>query len=604
MKPLYLLPRPQKVKLTGEVLKLPSSAFAQFSGECRHSHHRIASAIERFSRDCGLQYSLTDDSSKNCILKINTSVAKIPPQGYLLFVSKSEIHIESNDEAGAFYALQTLSQIVKQSAGDLPTLIIEDAPLLQTRGFMLDISRCKVPKLESILSFVDLLASLKYNQFQLYIEHTFAFPGHEDVWAESSPLTGNAVQIIDDYCRERMIALVPNFNSFGHFERWLKHPRYTHLAECPQGFCLPALGKNLKHGTTLKPNSESLDFLRSLYDNFLPHFTSNLFNVGGDEPWELGMGATRADVEQRGKHRVYLEFLNRILNEISQRNRIPLFWADIVLERPEMVAEILPMARPVIWGYDDNHPFETQTAVVAKSGLRFYVAPGTSVWNTFHGRFDNMMANIANAAQHATANGADGMILTSWGDNGNHQPLPILYPGLLLGAAHAWRNDTNQWTEEQLITALSVLIFEDASKNIARAIARIGKTDNYFQPLSKNRSTLHVLFFETTENIPKHHNTISVESLAKASENFAQARREIAHAQAHCHDAQLIVDELNLAIDMSLSAITRGYTMLDGTLPNQEWHINRQALRHRFEALWLIRNAPGGLPESANAITL
>ena len=53
---------------------------------------------------------------------------------------------------------------------------------------MLDISRCKVPKLGELSRLVDMLALFKYNRLELYMEHTFAFEGHEIVWAGASPL--------------------------------------------------------------------------------------------------------------------------------------------------------------------------------------------------------------------------------------------------------------------------------------------------------------------------------------------------------------------------------------------------------------------------------
>ena len=42
------------------------------------------------------------------------------------------------------------------------------------QGYQLDVSRCKVPTMPTLFRMVDLLASLGYNQFQLYTEHTFA----------------------------------------------------------------------------------------------------------------------------------------------------------------------------------------------------------------------------------------------------------------------------------------------------------------------------------------------------------------------------------------------------------------------------------------------
>ncbi|MBT7406774.1 MAG: family 20 glycosylhydrolase, partial [Opitutae bacterium] len=158
-------------------------------------------------------------------------------EAYKIECESTGITINSNTENGALYALHTLKQIFTLfTENPIPCFEISDYPLLRRRGFMLDVSRCKVPTMESIFSLIDLLSQLRYNELQLYIEHTFAFVDHPTVWQDASPLTGKEIQEIDKYCRERFIELVPNLNSFGHFERWLRHEPYKKLAECPEGF--------------------------------------------------------------------------------------------------------------------------------------------------------------------------------------------------------------------------------------------------------------------------------------------------------------------------------------------------------------------------------
>jgi hexosaminidase len=92
---------------------------------------------------------------------------------------------------------------------------------------MLDISRSKVPTLATLRDLAGRLASWKINQLQLYMEHTFPYTGHEDVWRDASPISPDEILSLDAYCRERHIELVPNQNTLGHFERWLRHGRYS-----------------------------------------------------------------------------------------------------------------------------------------------------------------------------------------------------------------------------------------------------------------------------------------------------------------------------------------------------------------------------------------
>ena len=77
----------------------------------------------------------------------------------------------------------------------------------------------------TLFGLVDLLASWKINQLQLYTEHTFAYQRHRTVWADASPMTAAEIQELDRYCQKHFVDLVPNQNSLGHLERWLKTSR-------------------------------------------------------------------------------------------------------------------------------------------------------------------------------------------------------------------------------------------------------------------------------------------------------------------------------------------------------------------------------------------
>ena len=312
-------------------------------------------------------------------------------------------------------------------------------PAMPVVGYQLDISRCKVPKMETLYRIVDILATLGYNQFQLYMEHTFAYKNHETVWCEASPMTPDEVRALDDYCAAHGIELVPNQNSFGHLEHWLRHPEYNGLANHPQGGARVARWGNMIMGkpSALNPcDDASLEFVAGLYDELLPCFRSKLFNVGCDEAVDLedadGGGRSAQAVREKGAARVYLDFLKKIYGEVKKRDHVMMFWCDdVILSRPELLPEVPDDAICLNWGYGKSSPFEDQTARLEAAGRKFIVCPGTSAWGSLSGRVDNMLGNIDNAVAAGKKHGAMGCLLADWGDGGNPQPWIVSLPALV-----------------------------------------------------------------------------------------------------------------------------------------------------------------------------
>ena len=259
----------------------------------------LADIATFFAEERGLFHTKESDGFIRFELSADLSFKE---EAHRIVIDANGILLQAATPAGAFRGTRTLKTLLAKGVTVLPRLEIQDHPAFTNRGFMLDVSRCKVPTMETLLTLIDLLADLKYNELQLYVEHTFAFADHETVWKDASPLTPEEIRILDAHCCERFIELVPNLNSFGHFERWLRHEPYKHLAECPEGFRREEPFIVRDHGSTLKPNADSLAFIDSLYGEYLPNFSSQRFNVGMDEPWELGQGWSRKEIEKRGKH--------------------------------------------------------------------------------------------------------------------------------------------------------------------------------------------------------------------------------------------------------------------------------------------------------------
>jgi hypothetical protein len=530
-------------------------------------------------------------------LEGTASAGREPAEGYAITIEPAGVHIAAAGRAGIHYAAITLAQAVRECGPVLPCGDIADHPDFPVRGVMLDVSRDKVPTIETLFALVDMLCALKVNQVQLYTEHAFAYRGHEEVWAEASPLTGEEVLLLDAYCRERFIELVPNQNSFGHMMRWLTLPRYRHLAACPEG-CLSEDGRQWPP-FSLDPSSPAcVEFLDGLYGQLLPHFRSRLFNVGCDETFDIDQGRNRERCAREGKGRVYLEFLSKIHALVKRHGRRMLYWGDIVMQHPELVPELPRDAVALEWGYEADHPFEDHCRRFAAAGLSFYVCPGTSSWNSIAGRADNCLANLRSAAESGLRHGASGYLNTDWGDNGHWQVLPVSFLGLAAGAAFSW--SLAQATEESIMEGLDLHVFRDRARVTARLARELGNLYRHAGALMHNESCLfHILQHPQEGGLPRG---VTEETLRKTRERLDAAASSLAGSRMERDDAGVVGEEFANTIRVLGYACNRGLAICRGDAhtgdTRQRLEAELSVILGEYRRLWLLRNRIGGLSDS------
>jgi len=207
-----LLPVPRNISLTKNGYELPPQALIVISHNMLLFEARsLQSAMSQFAH---LDWEIVAGANypnAGVILQLDDSLPHA--EGYQLSINPSAIVITAKDTRGIFYGVCTHNQRIQQYKTQLPCLTIDDWPDFPARGVMLDISRDKVPTLQTILDLVDRLATLKVNQLQLYMEHTFAYRNHPEVWADATPFTGEDILKLDAFCRQRHVELVPNQKS-------------------------------------------------------------------------------------------------------------------------------------------------------------------------------------------------------------------------------------------------------------------------------------------------------------------------------------------------------------------------------------------------------
>lgn len=342
----------------------------------------------------------------NPVLKKEEHTIKIDADGIIVSASTDE---------GLYRALTSLLQMIKNGNGSVPHCEVEDFPQLPHRGYMLDISRCRMPKVETIKQIIDYISALKYNEFQLYMEgHVFKYKEFPEYTAAFDCLTPDDIEEIDRYCKERFIDFVPNQNSLGHLAQWLDTNELSHLA---------VDGGGANSGTVNPLDPASLDFIDRLYSSVLPHYSSEYINVGLDEAYGLGKGQTESYCKEHGKDVLFMEWLNKIakLSEKYGKRRV-MFWSDMIYKFEKTYDMIPKDAILLEWGYEliQSQRMTEHCITFKNAGLNYYVCPSTNTHFTFTGRMDVTTFNIRTAAEIAAEHGGDGLLLTDWGNGDGH----------------------------------------------------------------------------------------------------------------------------------------------------------------------------------------
>jgi len=596
---IYLIPFPKKLEVKDGTFLLSSNRWV-FSESVD-----IGTSLVNFLEKEGISYRFGRYKSPNLYygdIFIGVNPYVVPhKEGYKLFMD-DYITILGHDERGLFYGVQTLKQLIRQFGKKIPKLFIEDYPDFPNRGIMIDISRDRVPKLDTLKYIIDKLSELKINQVQLYMEHTFAYKEHEEVWKDYSPLTHEEIIELDKYCKQRYVELVPNQNTFGHMSKWLVHEKYKHLAESPEGYETP-WGGRYEYPFSLSPAvPESEKFVEEILDELLPLFSSEQVNVGCDETFDLGVGKSKELCERYGKGKVYFDFLMKIYKIAKKHKESVMFWGDIIENHPEFIRYLPKDMIPMVWGYEADHPYEEKCGLYADSGLSFYVCPGTSTWNTFVGRADNAVVNIKNAIFNGKKYGAIGVLTTDWGDNGHVQHLPFSWIGFSYSAEMSW--NVSEVNIDKFLKALDINIFEVNPDEypIAELIHKLGIVHNklFYTP---NGTPFFYAFLYPERN---GNYKLELEKIKEVENDVLSLRKEIQKFRSD-EDSKLsfVVDQILNNIDFALLGLKvmkflSIYKDIQA-VPENEWMEFEDEFNKVIESyrrIWLVQNRPGGLEQS------
>jgi hexosaminidase len=247
------------------------------------------------------------------------SVVDNRSESYSLDVKKNGIIITAGDEPGLFYGIQTLRQLLPNTAekGTTPlegyaiqSMIIEDYPRFSWRGMHLDVSRHFFP-VDFVKSYIDMIAFHKMNVFHWHLTDDNGwrleikrYPKlteisayrvdreHED-WRKWSPIqegekstyggfyTQEEVKDIIAYAAERQITVIPEIEMPGHSsEIFAAYPELS----CKGELLAVRPGSYWPVEDILCAGNDSVfTFLENVIDEVVELFPASYIHIGGDE---------------------------------------------------------------------------------------------------------------------------------------------------------------------------------------------------------------------------------------------------------------------------------------------------------------------------------
>ncbi len=534
-------------------------------------------------------------------VRIHRDAAIKHDEAYRIIIRTDGIEVAAATDAGSYYAIQTLRNLICLYGAKLPACRIDDEPVFKRRGVYHDCSRGKVPTLETLKQLVERLAHWKINELQLYIENVFTFVRHPDIGKGFSPLTPDEILALQEHCKKHHIRLVGSLASFGHMERILSLPTYQHLGEMP-GF------RNLPGGTTLCPTDPgSIRLVSELYEEFIPLFEATDFNVCCDETWELGKGRSQKLAQKIGTGQLYLDFLLKIHHLCEKHGKRMNAWADIVLKYPELLKKLPRDIVLLNWEYESDGLNIKRTRDIARTGMDCMVCPGTSSWLTHGSRMPNSMQNVKAFAEQGQRYHAQGLLNTDWGDNGHRNFLGISLHSFAHGAAHAWNSkavDDENFTEN-----FCRLTFGQPAKQLAKALKTLGSTYQTCGALRKNGSLLFDALIEPMQTpASPEHSPIEKMTVAGLDKFITQLSADNfwPKLSGRLPDFESIaISEFKLAAQMDCLSAERA---LAAKVFRKQGKIPQFCMNHlvdhmefvieNFRKLWLKRNKPSRLNDN------
>jgi hexosaminidase len=372
---LSVIPRPARMTRTSGVFTLAPGTVVVTDRATRQIGQQLSAWIAPAT---GLRLTVAGatpagGASRVISMRLDSALAGLGEEGYRLSVTPTGITIRAFRPAGAFYAVQTLRQLlppavfrdapVQGVAWTVPSVEIEDLPRLSWRGGHLDVCRSFMPK-EFVKKFIDLLALHKMNRFHWHLTDDQGwrieikkYPrltsvgawrretlvgiqrGYADTtqWVyDGRPhggfYTQDDVREIVAYAQARFVTVVPEIEMPGHAQAAIA--AYPELGNT--GAQLEVLRRFGINPNIFNPEDATIRFLQDVLTEVLALFPGRYIHIGGDEAikdqW-IASPRAQARIRELGlkdEHELQSWFIHQMDTFLTARGRSLVGWDEIL----------------------------------------------------------------------------------------------------------------------------------------------------------------------------------------------------------------------------------------------------------------------------------
>jgi len=474
---------------------------------------------DRATRDIG--YQLTDwlapatgyhlpvraagGSAPTISLRLDPSLTPLGDEGYQLSVTARQITIRARRPAGAFYAVETLRQLLPRDVfraapavgvtWSVPGVQIEDTPRFPWRGAHLDVARHFMPK-EFVKKYIDLIALYKLNRFHMHLtddqgwrieikqyplltsvggwrrqtlvgrQNNDSTKWIYDARRHGGFYTQDDIREVVAYANARFVTVVPEIEMPGHAQAAIA--AYPWLGNMGQQLeVLQHWGVNAH---ILNPSDSAIHFMQDVLTEVLALFPSHYIHIGGDEAikneWQTSPVA-QARIRQLGLHNEN-ELQSWLTAQMSQwlaaRGRALVGWDEILEGGMEGLA---PNAVVMSWrGIEGG-------IAAAQAGHDVVMTPTSNTYFDYYQSADTLAEPIPPALDSLQARhvlGTQGQIWTEYDTTPKDVEYQV-FPRLVALAEVAWtpRDQKN---------------IADFRTRLERHLERLGVLDVHYRPLT------------------------------------------------------------------------------------------------------------------------